>query len=98
MVCSGWWYSHGHHRVIVAANFDRVSWRRGTMGKPSQNGSNRCSRVRALLLGLAIASACAHGVFGQSSLAGLLGHWTTLADQVPINPVHVALLHNGKVL
>jgi len=68
------------------------------MRKPSQNASNRASRVRALPLALAIASICAQGVFGQANPVGLLGHWTTLADQVPINPVHVALLHNGKVL
>jgi hypothetical protein len=68
------------------------------MRKPGQHASNRCSHVRALPLALAIASVCAQGMFAQSSLAALLGHWTTLADQVPINPVHVALLHNGKVL
>src|SRR5262244_1782096 len=26
------------------------------------------------------------------------GRWQTLSPQMPINPVHVALLHNGKVL
>ncbi|HEV2719706.1 MAG TPA: galactose oxidase-like domain-containing protein [Thermoanaerobaculia bacterium] len=26
------------------------------------------------------------------------GQWTTIAAQMPINPVHVALMHNGKVL
>src|SRR5690349_24278760 len=26
------------------------------------------------------------------------GRWTTLPSQMPINPVHVALLHTGKVL
>ena len=26
------------------------------------------------------------------------GHWTTLSYSMPINPVHVALLHTGKVL
>src|SRR2546427_12951333 len=78
---------------------DPVSWRRrGTMRKPSQNASNGGSRVRVLPLALAIASVCAQSVFAQSSLLGLFGQWTTLADQVPINPVHVALLHNGKVL
>src|SRR5947207_1550844 len=26
------------------------------------------------------------------------GQWTTLPGTMPINPVHVALLHNGKIL
>ncbi|HWZ43494.1 MAG TPA: hypothetical protein VNW97_08445, partial [Candidatus Saccharimonadales bacterium] len=28
----------------------------------------------------------------------LTGEWQTLANQMPINPVHVALMHTGKVL
>lgn len=28
----------------------------------------------------------------------MTGQWTTLATMMPINPVHVALMHNGKVL
>jgi hypothetical protein len=30
--------------------------------------------------------------------AGTLGQWQTLPNPMPINPVHAALLHNGKVL
>src|ERR1700720_4122252 len=30
--------------------------------------------------------------------ASTQGEWQTLATQMPINPVHAALLHNGKVL
>src|SRR5262249_47379635 len=26
------------------------------------------------------------------------GQWTTLTTQSPINPIHIALMHNGKVL
>ncbi len=29
---------------------------------------------------------------------GVVGRWTTLSTAMPINPVHVALLRNGKVL
>jgi len=32
------------------------------------------------------------------SQAGVLGQWTTLPYLMPINPVHLALLRNGKVL
>src|SRR6266850_8250561 len=69
------------------------------MCKPSQNLRNRCARLRALLIAIAIASVCAQGVRAQPSLlTGLLGQWTTLVDQTPINPVHVALMRDGKVL
>ena len=30
--------------------------------------------------------------------ANLQGQWSTLSNTMPINPVHVALLNNGKVL
>ena len=30
--------------------------------------------------------------------ANVQGQWVTLNTQMPINPVHVALMHNGKVL
>ncbi|HVI79261.1 MAG TPA: hypothetical protein VM715_14090, partial [Candidatus Acidoferrum sp.] len=30
--------------------------------------------------------------------ANVTGNWSTLPYTMPINPVHVALLHNGKVL
>jgi len=30
--------------------------------------------------------------------ANFPGRWRTLTPLMPINPVHVALLHNGKVL
>src|SRR5262249_9138030 len=34
-------------------------------------------------------------VFAQ---ADLMGQWTTLSTTMPINPVHVALLHTGRIL
>jgi len=55
--------------------------------------------VRTLFAAIGIAAVCAHGMRAQSSpLTGLLGQWTTLANQTPINPVHVALMNTGKVL
>ncbi len=69
------------------------------MRKHSRSTSTRCPRMEPLLLAIVIASVCAHGARAQSGmLAGLLGQWTTLSDQTPINPVHVALMHTGKVL
>src|SRR5262249_54855811 len=30
--------------------------------------------------------------------ANLSGQWTTLPQAMPLNPVHIAMMHNGKVL
>jgi hypothetical protein len=46
--------------------------------------------VFSLLLGVVLPAA-----LGQPSVQG---QWTTLSNTLPINPVHVALLGNGKVL
>ena len=47
------------------------------------------------LLVLSPASWNPHTVIAQ---ANTLGQWRTLGNQVPINPVHVALMNNGEVL
>jgi hypothetical protein len=39
--------------------------------------------------------ACSIGAYGQ---ANLQGQWQTLPTTMPINPVHVSLMHNGKIL
>jgi len=53
-------------------------------------------RLAIPALGLAVLL-CVPLVRAQSQ-AGALGQWTTLSYQMPINPVHLALLRNGKVL
>ena len=50
---------------------------------------------RTLTLVAMILSALAPGAVGQ---ANVQGQWNTLLYLMPINPVHAALLHNGKVL
>jgi hypothetical protein len=42
-----------------------------------------------------IAAFCAPSAHGQ---ANLFGTWQTVSTQMPINPVHTALLSNGKIL
>lgn len=37
-------------------------------------------------------------VSSSRAQADVVGQWTTLPYQMPINPVHSALLNNGKVL
>jgi galactose oxidase-like protein/PKD domain-containing protein len=59
-----------------------------------------CSLFRAkgsivlAIVGL-LSLGCAPHAAGQ---ANLQGQWQTLPNTMPINPVHAALLHNGKVL
>lgn len=51
--------------------------------------------ARFALLFFLIALLGSSGVYGQ---ANVKGQWTTLPTTMPINPVHVSLLHNGKIL
>jgi uncharacterized membrane protein len=48
-----------------------------------------------LLAFVLLSSALPHRALGQASVQG---QWSTLANSMPINPVHAALLSNGKVL
>jgi len=48
-------------------------------------------RVSLSLLLFALISAA----MGQ---ANVQGQWITLSNQIPINPIHAALMHNGKIL
>jgi galactose oxidase-like protein/PKD domain-containing protein len=49
----------------------------------------------AIALALAMAASSPRGILAQ---AGTQGKWLTLANQTPINPIHVALMNNGDVL
>ena len=53
------------------------------------------SVLAALLLAVGLSTTTTNSVLAQ---AGTQGQWRTLTNQVPINPVHVALMHNGQVL
>jgi hypothetical protein len=53
------------------------------------------SLLAALLLIAGLGTDTPNLVLAQ---AGTQGQWRTLANQVPINPVHVALMRDGKVL
>jgi hypothetical protein len=50
----------------------------------------RCSLLLLLLAGMS-----KPGLVGQVQT---VGEWSTLSYTMPINPIHVALLHNGKIL
>jgi len=51
--------------------------------------------VRVAWFAFVVALLGSSSVYGQANLSG---QWTTLPSTMPINPVHVSLLHNGKIL
>jgi hypothetical protein len=51
--------------------------------------------IKHFLLVLLLVGVSTPGLMGQ---AQTVGKWTTLSYAMPINPIHVALLHNGKIL
>jgi PKD repeat protein len=53
------------------------------------------SAIAALVLTAGLTTSTTRTVVAQ---AGTQGQWRTLTNQVPINPVHVALVRNGQVL
>lgn len=53
------------------------------------------SLLGVLLLAIGLGTSTTKAVLAQ---AGSAGQWRTLSNQVPINPVHVALMRNGQVL
>jgi hypothetical protein len=55
----------------------------------------RCANFLLLILVVLAFLASVPCSFAQ---ANVQGQWNTLPTQMPINPVHVALMHNGKVL
>ena len=55
-------------------------------------------RAIVLVLGLLLAAAALWRPAAINAQAGVQGQWRTLGSLMPINPVHVALMRNGKVL
>jgi len=53
------------------------------------------SLLAGLLVAVSLGTSTTEPVLAQ---AGTLGSWRTLTAQVPINPVHAALMRNGEVL
>ena len=55
----------------------------------------RGSLLTVLVVGLGLSTSTTKSVMAQ---AGSQGQWRSLSNQLPINPVHVALLRSGQVL
>ncbi|HEX2776265.1 MAG TPA: hypothetical protein VHN10_06465, partial [Candidatus Acidoferrales bacterium] len=64
-------------------------------GKRSSRGSNCGVSVWVLLVLAVLLFPAAAGVYGQANVEG---QWQTVPTLMPINPIHVSLLHNGKIL
>ena len=63
---------------------------------PEMRNKPRCGLTSLLVAALAlIAPFCAPAAHGQ---ANVQGKWQTVPAQMPINPIHTALLSNGKIL
>src|SRR5438128_1783692 len=60
-----------------------------------QKTVNRWSVAAVILFALGLAALGTEAIFAQ---AGQLGRWTTLPYLMPVNPIHLALLSNSKVL
>jgi chitodextrinase len=60
--------------------------------------TSACRRLyapAALIFALLISGSLSSNIWAQ---ANVTGQWRTLPTTMPINPVHLALMHNGKVL
>src|SRR5258708_4857548 len=64
-------------------------------GSSMTSAGRYLSVAAALFLGSLSSMLLAPPAAGQ---ANVQGQWQTLVTQAPINPVHIALMHNGKIL
>ncbi len=64
-------------------------------GSRGSRGSNLARSICALIALAVLLLPGAAGVHGQ---ANVQGQWQTLTTTMPINPVHVSLMHNGQIL
>ena len=58
-------------------------------------GTSRSTALIAAMAAILALVLCAPASYGQANVTGT---WQTLPAQMPINPVHTALLSNGKIL
>src|ERR1700683_3092571 len=63
--------------------------------KRGSRGSNGVGLVYALIALVVLLLPGVASVYGQASVQG---QWQTVPTLMPINPVHVSLLHNGQIL
>jgi Malectin domain/Domain of unknown function (DUF1929)/PKD domain len=87
--------------MLVSSPADRLrdnsrqSENHSANGKCGSRGPNRAVSVWVLLALAVLLFPAAAGVYGQANVEG---QWQTVPTLMPINPIHVSLLHNGKIL
>ena len=64
-------------------------------GKSCSRGSNLVCSICAVIALAVLLLPGAAGVYGQANVEG---QWQTVPTTMPINPVHVSLMHNGQIL
>ncbi len=91
------------HRAASGLNSGPIAWfipcfAGAVPARPFYPGlTSMTFRRVAAALGLALGIALPYSP-QLGAQAGVQGRWTTLPSLMPINPVHIALMHNGKVL
>jgi hypothetical protein len=63
--------------------------------KRCSRGSNLAGSICAIIALAVLLLPGAASVYGQANVEG---QWQTLSTTMPINPVHVSLMHNGQIL
>src|ERR1700733_110847 len=78
-------------------NFYSAQLRRdaGILHKSSTNALSGLGKQIGVLAAIVLLIACAPIAQGQNNVNGT---WKTLPTLMPINPVHIALMNNGKIL
>ena len=85
-----------HHPSRKASCWHIVTWRTKFMrGISGENNSGRKTLMVAALMAALVLLLHAPATHGQANVQGA---WQTLPTSMPINPVHTALMHNGKIL
>ena len=64
-------------------------------GKSCSRGSNLVCSICAVIALAVLLLPGAAGVYGQANVEG---QWQTVPTTMPINPIHVSLMHNGQIL
>src|SRR5439155_22026413 len=74
----------------------REKYKEKRMLDAEQRTANRWSVAAAILFALGLAALGTQAIWAQQIFPN--GEWTALPYLMPINPIHLALLNNGKVL
>ena len=83
-------------RTAQSTHVSTCLWPPRQENAPGAQSSNRLLILTCASLLFLVALACVSPA--ALAQANVQGQWVTLNTQMPINPIHLALMHNGKVL